>query len=89
MPPVSEDQIRTWIQSYVGDILGVPPDKVDTRASFDALGLDSSSAVAMVGDLEDWLDVDVDPALPYDHPDIDSLAPALADLARRKLVAPA
>jgi acyl carrier protein len=81
---VSEEQIRTWIQAYVGDILGVPPENVHADATFGNLGLDSASAVAMVGDLEDWLDVDVDPALPYDFPSIAELAPALAELARQR-----
>ena len=41
---------------------------------FDRYGLDSSAAVGMTGDLEDWLGKEVEPILLYDYPTIETLA---------------
>lgn len=73
-------QIETWIRGYLAESLNVPVEKIPAGASFNQLGLDSSSAVALVGDLEDWLDMDVDAALPYDFPTVEGLSAQLARL---------
>lgn len=77
----SSDEIETWIKEYIAKLLHVPSVEVDPNVTFARLGLDSASAVALAGDLEDWLGVEIDPTMPYDYPTIKQLAGALAAAA--------
>ena len=76
--PTAKD-IRTWMVEYVSQLLKVPPQKIQVKVPFDRYGLDSSAAVVMSGDLEEWLEIDLDPTLIYDYPTIESLAQHLAE----------
>ena len=69
----SKAEIKTWIVNYIADLLEVEPSKIDGSIPFDRYGLDSSAAVGLAGDLEDWLDEELDPTMLYDYPTIDSL----------------
>ncbi|MEL6606584.1 MAG: acyl carrier protein, partial [Cyanobacteria bacterium J06614_10] len=42
-------------------------------------GLDSSAAIGLTGDLEDWLGQSVDPTLLYDYPTVDALVAYLCE----------
>lgn len=71
---ISAPQIQDWIVAYVSDLLEIDPEEVDVTIPFDRYGLDSSAAVGMTGDLEDWLGKEVEPILLYDYPTIETLA---------------
>lgn len=71
-------EIQDWMVAYIAELLGKAESEISRDMSFDRLGLDSSSAVALVGDLEDWLGSAVDPTLPYDFPTIELLASQIA-----------
>src|SRR5919199_6900922 len=72
-------EIQAWIVSYLAELLAIEPDEVNVRIPFDHYGLDSSAAVGMTGDLEDWMERKIDPTLLYDYPTIEALAQHLAD----------
>ncbi|KST62478.1 acyl carrier protein [Mastigocoleus testarum] len=71
-------QIEAWMISYLAELLEVEPDEVDPTLPFDSYGLDSSAAVGLTGDLEDWLGHKLDPTLLYDYPTVEALAKHLA-----------
>ena len=73
-----EREIAAWMRSYLADLLELEPGAIDDETSFDRYGLDSLASVGMVGDLEEWLGYELDPALVSDHPSIKALAQALA-----------
>jgi len=75
----SKTEIETWIVDYVAELLEVEPDKIDVTIPFDRYGLDSSAAVGLAGDLEDWLDEELDPTMLYDYPTIESLTQHLVE----------
>lgn len=77
--PPSAAEIQTWIVSYLAQLLEIDPDEVDVKIAFDQYGLDSSAAVGMTGDLEDWVERKIDPTLLYDYPTIEALAQHLAE----------
>ncbi len=54
-----------------------PPDG-DT--SFSAMGLDSMTQVTLIGRLEEYLGLELDPTLAYDYPTINALAGKLEAL---------
>lgn len=75
-PSLSE--IQSWISAYIADLLEVEPDEIDITIPFDRYGLDSSAAIGLTGDLEEWLGRELDPTLLYDYPTIKDLAHHLA-----------
>ena len=81
----NEAQIAHWLRQYIANIFGLPPEEISVDVSFNQMGLDSASAVAMTGDLGDWVGCDVDPSSAYEHATILKLSHAVAgELARGK-----
>ena len=74
----SKEEIQTWLVSYLSELLEIEPSEVDVAIPFDRYGLDSSAAVGMTGDLEEWLGSELDPTLMYDYPTIEALAEHLS-----------
>lgn len=74
----SADEIRSWIVDYLSDLLEVDADEIDVTIPFDRYGLDSSAAVGLTGDLEDWLGMEVPPTLLYDYPTVEALVDYLS-----------
>src|SRR5919199_1742858 len=75
----SNAEIQAWIVSYMAQLLEIDPDEVNVSIPFDQYGLDSSAAVGMTGDLEDWIERKIDPTLLYDYPTIEGLAQHLGE----------
>lgn len=83
--PSTAAEIQAWIVSYLAQILEIDPEEVDVTIPFDRYGLDSSVAVGLTGDLEDWLEEKLDPTLLYDYPTIKSLSRHLANELKLKV----
>ncbi len=71
-------EIQDWMVSYLADLLETDPEEIDVTIPFDRYGLDSSAAVGMTGDLEDWLGTEIDPTLLYDYPTVEALVQHLS-----------
>lgn len=74
MPTATATEIQEWMVDYLAELLEVDVDEIETDIPFDRFGLDSTAAIGMTGDLEDWLECRLDPTLLYDYPTIESLA---------------
>lgn len=70
--------IQAWLVSYLAEILEIEASEVDITFEFNDYGLDSSAAVGITGDLEEWLKRELDATLLYDYPTIESLSQHLA-----------
>ena len=70
----SADSIAAWLQVWVGNALSLPPESVDTTANFDELGLDSLAILTATGELAEWLDIELEAAVLFQHSTIDALA---------------
>ncbi len=70
----TQKEVQTWIVNYVAELLEINPNRIDVTIPFDRYGLDSSAAVGLAGDLEDWLERELDPTLLYDYPTIKTLS---------------
>ncbi|MEW6495753.1 MAG: acyl carrier protein [Cyanobacteriota bacterium] len=75
----SAAEIQAWMASYLAHLLALETDEVNVSIPFDRYGLDSSVAIGLTGDLEDWLERKLDPTLLYDYPTIEALAQHLAE----------
>lgn len=72
------EQIVSYIQQYVAKLLSIESGAVQTDVEFASYGLTSSTAVALLGDLEDVLGRELSPALLFEHPTIEAIASHLA-----------
>lgn len=66
------------LAAYVAHRTGTSADKIDPARRFDHLGLDSADAVALMGELEDFVDRPLSAFLPYACPTIEQLARCVA-----------
>ncbi|MEG5135848.1 MULTISPECIES: acyl carrier protein [unclassified Microcoleus] len=71
-------KIEEWLVSYLADLLEMDKDEVDVTVPFERYGLDSASALGLIGDLEEWLGYNLDPTLLYNYPTIERLGKYLS-----------
>ena len=72
------ESIQTWLAKWIANELKIAVDAIDMGKSFIYYGLDSVTAIGLVGDLEVWLERQFSPTLAWDYPDIKTLAQQLA-----------
>jgi len=82
-PPEDEiksyEEIEAMLAGYVAHRTRTPADEIDRTRRFDHLGLDSADAVALMGELEDFVGRPLSAFLPYTFPTIEQLAREVAD----------
>jgi acyl carrier protein len=71
--PVSEDVIRDWLRRRLAEEID-NAEAIDAERPLADYGVDSIAVVGVTGDLEDWLGVELDPTMFFDHPTLDQLA---------------
>lgn len=74
----TQAQISNWIKQYMAELLEVEVSEIDETYEFDRFGLNSSAAVSLIGDLEEWLDHELSPSLFFEFNTIDSVSAHLA-----------
>ena len=79
-PPPTYADIELWLRTTLAELLEVSSNEVDIRTRFARFGVDSASALIITDMLSEWLDMELDSALLYEHDTIEQLA---AELARR------
>lgn len=70
----NQQQIQTWMIDYLAKLLMLDRARIDVTDTFESYGLDSAAMVGMTGDLSDWVGIEIDPVIAYDHPTIDALS---------------
>ena len=69
-----KQRVQDWLINYVAKELKVDLHSIDPTHTFDQLGLDSVTTVALTGELEGVLGRTLSPSLPYEYPSIETLA---------------
>jgi acyl carrier protein len=67
----SVSAIQNWLVSKLAEQLSLDANTIDIAEPLTRYGLDSIDAVTMVGDLEDWLDLELPSTLFWDYPTIE------------------
>lgn len=80
---MTADELVSWCQKYVGELLGMAPARVNPDAELADFGLDSAAAVSMVLDLEVVLDRELEPSILFQHRDLRGLAAALCGTTQK------
>lgn len=76
---VNQTSIQNWLVKQLSDQLSLNADTIKVTESLTRYGLDSIDAVTLVGDLEDWLDLELPDTLFWDHPNIAQATQFLID----------
>ncbi|RMF25125.1 MAG: hypothetical protein D6756_06005 [Cyanobacteria bacterium J083] len=66
----SVETVQNWLVKQLAEQLSLEADTISVTESLTRYGLDSIDAVTMVGDLEDWLDLELPSTLFWDYPTI-------------------
>jgi phthiocerol/phenolphthiocerol synthesis type-I polyketide synthase D len=74
----TQADIRTFLRNAVADLLDVDAASIDEHRPLTELGLGSRDAVGVVGELEDYLDRELDATIVFKTPTIAALAAALS-----------
>ncbi|WP_220446701.1 acyl carrier protein [Nonomuraea deserti] len=77
------DDLHKWLTHLVASYLEKDPDEISGSVSLATYGLDSVYAFVMCGDIEDHLDVRLEPTVAWDYETIDALADHLSSLVEQ------
>jgi acyl carrier protein len=62
-PNPTFDELVSFVRQRIAEYIGATPDSIDIDGDVAALGLDSSDAVVLAAELEEWLDLEIEPEL--------------------------
>ncbi|MFH0241284.1 acyl carrier protein [Streptomyces sp. HK10] len=77
--PLTAEAVQKWLLEKVAHKLGVKPAEVDPEQYFDEFDLDSTEALVLSGELEDWLGFELETTALWYHPTIAQLARYIAE----------
>lgn len=75
----TQTDISTWIKNYLAELLDIEAAEIDETYDFDRFGLNSSAAVSLIGDLEEWLNFELSPSLFFEFSTIEQVSAHLAE----------
>jgi len=76
--PITKTELQEWLIKWIAKEVRIQPDQITTNEPLVNFGLGSHDAVALTGDLEDWLGRELEPTLAWDYPTIDKLSDYLS-----------
>jgi acyl carrier protein len=76
---VPPEVIQEWLAARLAQVLDLQLQEIDPHTPFDRYGLDSMAAVTLIGDLEEWLGLELPATLAWDYPNIAELSQYLAE----------
>lgn len=71
--------IQGWLVSKFAELMKIQPEQIDVKEPLQSYGLDSVTAVDLVGEIEDRLGRKLPATLAYKYPTIEDLANHLAE----------
>jgi acetyltransferase-like isoleucine patch superfamily enzyme/acyl carrier protein len=77
--PKSEADICRGCIERLAELLKVPASAIDPTARISRLGMDSKTAITFVFDLEEWLELQLESEIIYEHRTVQALAAYLAE----------
>lgn len=81
MDAINETTIKNWLVTWIAKELELPESEINTSNSLLEYSLSSMTAMMLVGDLEEWLKIEIVPTLVWDYPSIDALVEYLSEEA--------
>ncbi|GAA3093433.1 acyl carrier protein [Streptosporangium carneum] len=75
----SADVLRTWLAERIAVFVRRPAAEIDHDVPLGEYGLDSIAAVGFIAEVEDHLDLVLDPTVLWDHPTVNELDAVLRE----------
>ena len=72
-------RINEWLVEVIAGRLNIPARDIPTDEPVTRLGIDSTEAVVISGELQEWLGRRIPPTVVWDHPTIDALGEHLGE----------
>lgn len=79
MPVVTAAEAQQWLVEKIAQRMEVKPQEVRPGQYFDELGLDSTEALILAGEMENWLGFELGATALWYHPTIEDLAAYIAE----------
>ena len=76
---MNKNILTTWLVSYLSQLVGISEEMIDTSKELERYGLDSTAGAGLIGDLNEWLSIELDITTIYDYPSIDLLSDILVE----------
>jgi acyl carrier protein len=73
-PNLPEPALRDWLRAQIAEYLELAAAQIADDVPLSAYGVDSVYALAILADIEERLDLALDPELIWDHPTIGALS---------------
>ncbi|MFE7659505.1 acyl carrier protein [Streptomyces celluloflavus] len=84
---VSAAMVREWLVDKLAGRLGTTPADIDVDQYFDDFHIDSTEALIIAGELEEWLGAEVQTTAMWYHPTIARLAQYIEEESALRAVA--
>lgn len=81
---ISQEAIENWLVEKLASYLGIYPEQIDLEKSVFSYNLDSSVALSITGELETWLNLDLETTLLWEYPIISELVAYLVNELAKK-----
>lgn len=79
MPVIAAAEAQQWLIEKIAQRLGAKPEEVSPDQYFDDMGLDSTEALILAGEMENWLGFELETTALWYHPTIKELAAHISD----------
>ena len=76
--PQTKAELQAWLINLLAKRLRADPGQIDPEASLADFGMDSLVAIRVTSDLEKYLEIQLEPTLLWEHPNIVALVNYLA-----------
>ncbi|MGD1958003.1 MAG: acyl carrier protein [Fulvivirga sp.] len=76
----TKEQIIAFSKLKISEITKLKVDEIDENVEFFSLGLDSVKALFVLQELEEYLDIEINPLVFWNHPTISSVSEYLLKL---------
>lgn len=76
---MTAEDVQDWLADQIAEQLGVDPDEINIRASFDSYGLNSLQAMSIANLGKQHLGVQLSPLVIWNYPNVESLSQYLAE----------
>ncbi|MET9427795.1 MULTISPECIES: acyl carrier protein [unclassified Streptomyces] len=87
MRRVSAEEAQQWLIKKIAHRTGVQPADVPPEQYFDELKLDSTEALILAGEMENWLGFELGTTALWYHPTIQDLAAHIAEESGQRATA--
>lgn len=79
MQHVTAEDAQAWLIDKLATRLSIDPEQVNIEQYFDEFDLDSTEALILAGELENWLGFELEATALWYHPTIAALAEHIAE----------